>query len=297
MRILLTGATGQVGRAIAVHLAARGHEVIGQSRRFSSVPGMARHIEASLGSPDAVERIKGAMPPCEAIVHAAASLSHSLYDPAVSLVNCLGTQQIVQLADVWGARHLIYIASVSAIGSPRQHPITEEHPAQPPTAYHASKLYGEHLVRLAATNERRAVSLRLTSPAGPGTPENRILAVLVRRALANQPIQLLGCGTRRQNYVDVRDVAGAVEACLERQASGLYNIAAAEAISNYDLARLCIEELSSSSTLEFAEKPDPEEGIVWDVSIAKARQDLLFSPRFGIRDSIQAIADEHRRPQ
>jgi nucleoside-diphosphate-sugar epimerase len=297
MRILLTGATGQVGRAIALHLAARGHEVTGQSRRFSSVPGVAFHIEASLGSPDAVERINGAISPCEAIVHAAASLSHSLYDPAVSLVNCLGTQQIIQLADVWGARHLIYIASVPAIGRPRQHPITEEHPVDPPTAYHASKLYGEHLVRLAATKERRSVTLRLTSPAGPGTPENRFLAVVVRRALANRPIQLLGRGTRCQNYVDVRDVAVAVEACLKTAASGIYNIAGAEYISNYDLARQCIEELSSQATVEFAEKADPEEGIVWDVSIAKARQHFLYSPSFGIRDSIQAIAHEHLRPQ
>jgi len=297
MTILLTGATGQVGRAIAVHLAARGHEVIGQSRRLSTVPGMAHHIEATLGSPDAVERIRDAVPPCDAIVHAAASLSHSLHDPALSLANCLGTQQIVKLADIWGTRHLIYISGVTVIGSPWQHPITEEHPAKPLTAYHASKLYGEHLVRLAATNERHTVSLRLTSPAGPGTPENRILAVLVRSALANQLIQLLGRGTRRQNYVDVRDVAGAVDDCLKGQASGLYNIASAETISNYDLARLCIEELSSFSTLEFAGKPDAEEGVVWDVSIAKARQDLLYSPRFGIRDSIQAIANEHRRPQ
>ena len=124
MRILLTGATGQVGRAIAVHLAALGHDVIGQSRRLSNVPGMARHIEASLGSPDAVERIISATPPCEAIVHAAASLSHNLYDPSISLANCLGTQQIVQLADMWGTTRLIYISGVPVIGRPRQHPIT-----------------------------------------------------------------------------------------------------------------------------------------------------------------------------
>jgi nucleoside-diphosphate-sugar epimerase len=92
--------------------------------------------------------------------------------------------------------------------------------------------------------------------------------------------------------VDVRDVAGAVAACVRTAASGLYNIAGAEAISNLNLARLCIQELSSSSTVEFAEKRDPEEGAAWDVSIAKARRELQFEPCHTMAQSIKAIADE-----
>jgi UDP-glucose 4-epimerase len=297
MRALLTGATGQVGRSIAAYLAAQGYEVVGASRRFTEPPGLVGHVEADLGSPDAVERIVRAVPACDGIVHAAAAISHDLYDPSISLVNCLGTQQIVKLAGIWGTRRLIYISSVPVIGRPLQHPITEEHPVHPLTAYHASKLYGEHLVRLAGTGQCSTVSLRLTSPAGPGTPENRILAVFVRRAMANQPIQVLGRGTRRQNYVDVRDVAAAVEACLRTEACGVYNIAAATSISNYDLARACTDTLASSSRVEYAGNPDPEEGVAWEVSIEKARRDFGYSPRCGIVDSIQATAHESNHPR
>ncbi|MGA3039392.1 MAG: NAD(P)-dependent oxidoreductase [Bryobacteraceae bacterium] len=296
MRVLLTGNTGQVGRSIAAHLVARGYEVAGASRRPAALAGLAGHVEVALGAADAVERIAGAIPACEGIVHAAAAISHDLNDPSISLVNCLGTQQIVKLAGIWGARRLIYISSVPVIGRPLQYPITEEHPVQPATAYHASKLYGEHLVRLAGERQCSTVSLRLTSPAGPGTPENRILAVFVRRALAHQPIQVLGRGTRRQNYVDVRDVAAAVEMCLRNTAGGVYNVAAAASIGNYDLARACIDALGSSSTVEYTGKPDPEEGVAWDVSIEKARRDFGYSPACGIADSILATAHECNHP-
>jgi UDP-glucose 4-epimerase len=299
MRIFLTGATGQVGRAIAALLTDHGHQVAGASRHFRPVPGLYEQVEACLGSEDFIDLIGKALQPCEAIVHTAASLSHDFYDPSISLTNCLGTQQITKLAQIWSAAQLVYISSVPVIGRPLQHPITEDHPTQPSTTYHASKLYGEHLMRLAESNGSRAASLRLTSPSGPGTPENRILAVFVRRAMAGEPLQVLGRGTRQQNYVDVRDVAIAVEACLTKHASGVYNIAAVDSISNYELARTCVDELRSSARVEFAGKLDAEEGTVWDVSVSKACQDLGYRPQFAIRDSIRAIAQEqsHRNHQ
>ncbi|HWW16470.1 MAG TPA: NAD(P)-dependent oxidoreductase [Candidatus Dormibacteraeota bacterium] len=299
MRIFLTGATGQVGRAIATFLADQGHQVAGASRQIRPAPGLFEHVEACLGAEDAFDLMVKALRPCEAIVHAAASLSHDNSDPLISLTNCLGTQQIIKLAHSWGASQLVYISSLPVIGRPVQHPITEDHPTQPPTTYHASKLYGECLMRLAEGNGCRAASLRLTSPSGPGTPENRILAVFVRRAVAGEPLQVLGRGSRRQNYVDVRDVAVAVDACLTKRASGVYNIAAADSISNYELAQTCISELSSSARVDFAGKPDPEEGTVWDVSVSKACRDLGYRPQFTIRDSIRAVAQDrlHRDTQ
>ncbi|MGH9504281.1 MAG: NAD-dependent epimerase/dehydratase family protein [Terriglobales bacterium] len=299
MRVFITGVTGQVGRAIAAHLAGQGYHVTGLSRRFRTVPGLFEHVEACLGSENAIELICHEVQPCEAIVHAAASMSHDNGDPSISLTNCLGTQQILKLAAIWGSSQLVYLSSVPVIGRPLQHPITEDHPTRPSTAYHASKLYGERLMHLAESASCRAASLRLTSPSGPGTPENRILSVFVSRAIAGSPLQVLGQGTRKQNYVDVRDVAAAVETCLTRHASGVYNVASAESISNHELARICIDELGSYSRVEFVAKPDPEEGTVWDVSISKACRDLDYRPRLTIRDSIRAVAEEmsHRSNQ
>src|SRR5258708_30740608 len=122
------------------------------SRHFQPVPGLSEHVEASLGSEGAIERVCKALQPCQVIVHAAASLTHDKYDLSISLTNCLGTQQIVKLAHIWRCLQLVYTSGVPVIGRPLQHPITEDHPLQPLTAYHASKLYGEDLMRMAEDN-------------------------------------------------------------------------------------------------------------------------------------------------
>jgi nucleoside-diphosphate-sugar epimerase len=166
---------------------------------------------------------------------------------------------------------------------------------RPETAYHASKHFGEQLVRLAATQGLNAVSLRLPAPVGPGMPKNRLLTSLVRRALSNEPIELIGQGTRQQNYIDIRDIAQAVLLCLEKQVSGVFNIASASCISNLDLARRCIALCSSLSEIVFSSRSDIEEGFVWDVSIEKARKELGYIPKYLIDAAIEsAIVDTHK---
>ena len=296
MRILLTGATGQVGRAIGAHLAAR-HVVIGVSRTPAARPSIHEIVQATLGSEDAVSRIERCVRPCEAIIHAAAAILGDPRDPALSLTNCLGTQQVVELAIDWSRVPVIFLSSVPVIGRPGRLPITEDRPVDPPSVYHASKVFGEHLMAIAARSGCRTASLRLTSPAGPGTPETRILGTFVRRALAGAPISIAGRGTRRQNYVDVRDIAAAVEASVNSGASGVYNVAGATSISNMDLAKTCVRVLQSRSVIELAGNADPEDDVSWDVDISKARREFGYEARFGIEDSIRALADEYDHPQ
>ena len=293
MRVLVTGSSGHVGSTIATHLLNNGWEVIGLSRTPGKVKELVQYVQADISSSSFVEQVSSATLPCAAIVHAAAALDKDLYVPAISLTNCLGTQQVLRLAQMWGANSFVYISSVPVIGMPQQLPITEGHPMNPLTAYHASKLYGEHLTEIARRSGLTSAILRLTSPVGPGMPGNRILSVFVRRALANEPLQLFGHGTRRQNYVDVRDVALAVEQCLQQRVAGLFNIGGRHSISNHDLAKLCVRVLGSSSPITFTDQPDPEEGIIWQISIAKAAEHFAYDPQYGIEESIRALGAEY----
>jgi UDP-glucose 4-epimerase len=256
------------------------------------VKGLRQQVQVDLGLTSFAEKVHDLTPRCAAIVHAAAALDKDLYLPAISLTNCLGTQQVLKLARIWNVASFVYISSVGVIGTPRQLPVTEEHPTDPPTAYHASKLFGEQLTRLAGQNGLASAVLRLTSPVGPGMPGNRILSVFVKRALANEPLQLAGQGTRRQNYVDVRDVAIAVESCLHGHITGTFNIAGRNSISNRELAETCIHTLESSSKITSTGQRDPEERIVWEVSIAKAAEGFGYDPRYAIEDSIRAVGAE-----
>lgn len=290
MRILLTGATGFVGKAIAAHLLTKGHEVtcLHASPRSASVASGLEDLLLDIGSQIQVEALAGRILHCEAIVHAAASLDMSLFAPSVPLANCAGVQNMLWLASRWGSR-FVFLSSLPVIGFPQVLPITETHPTVPQTAYHASKLFGEQLVDLALAQGVKGVSLRLTAPVGPGMPQGRLLPVLVARALRGEPISLSGAGTRKQNYIDVRDIAGAVELCLARESVGVLNIASTACIANLALAQRCIELCQSTSSIVFNGHVDPEEGLIWDVAIDKARRELGFEPRFNIEDAITAV--------
>lgn len=296
MKVLVTGASGHVGGAIAAHLIQNGWEVVGLSRQASSVAGLVGQIQADLRAPSFVEEVTTAVPACDAIVHTAAALDKDPAAAAISLTNCLGMQHMLALAQRWRVKGFVYTSSVPVIGMPQSLPVTEDHPVNPPTAYHASKVYGEYLLGVARRDGLSGAILRLTSPVGPGMPSSRIFSVFVTRARANAPLSLMGRGTRRQNYVDVRDVAMAVEQCLRQRVDGLFNIAGASSISNYELAQACVETLVSSSPITFTGQADPEEGIAWEVSIARAAERFGYAPRYAIEASIRAVsADDAAR--
>lgn len=291
--MLVTGASGYVGGAVASHLECRGIQVVRLSRQHAAVRSAESHVAFDLGIPGVSAQILEKVLRCDCVVHAAACLDKDLAAHGVSITNCLGTQEIVRVASAWRGCHLVYISSVPVIGRPRQLPITEEHPVEPLTAYHASKIYGEHLVRIAGDGGPSSATLRLSAPVGPGMPEGRFLSRLIRHAMIGSPVCVFGKGTRQQDYVDVRDVAAAVEKCIHLNAQGVFNVASGRSISNLDLARMCVEVLQSDSTIVFSGESDPEEGVIWDVSIARARAVLGYEPRFSLQDSIRDTAHRY----
>lgn len=290
MRVLLTGATGFVGQALAAHLLAQGHEVVGAHASPKPVPsrGGFEDVLLDIGNAAEVAALASQVTPCDAIVHAAASLDMNLFAPNVPHANCAGVQNMLGLASRWRSR-FVFISSLPVIGAPQVLPITEAHPVLPLTAYHASKWFGEQLVHLAQAQGVKGVSLRLTAPVGPGMPRGRLLPVLLSLAARHEPLVLSGAGTRKQNYIDVRDIAGAVERCLERDVVGVFNIASADCIANLALAERCIARCQSTSKIVFNGRDDPEEGWTWDVAIDKARRELGFVPRFDIDDAVTAV--------
>ena len=295
MKILVTGASGFIGVTICSKLLSCGHQVIGLQRHAYPPTNAAQShqvVIAHIEDRTEIEEVRRKVGQCGAIVHAAASLDMSFYAPEVSLTNCLGLQNILWLAEQWGTKHFIFVSSIPVIGVPLIFPIGEDHPSEPATAYHASKLFGEHLVRIAAIHGINGVSLRVPAPVGPNLPGNRLLSIFVRRAINNEAIEITGRGSRQQNYVDVRDIARATVLTLQHQVSGVFNIAGSSTISNLELARHCIERCHSKSEIVFNSMKDPEEGYTWDVSIDKAREVLGYVPKYNIDDAVDAaIAD------
>lgn len=287
MKVLVTGASGHIGGAIVHALVEAGHEVVVAVRGNERVQGAAKTLPFNLLDDGIADSLLRAVERCDAIVHAAAIMDPTFPNADVSRGNAGGTHQLLNVAQAWGGVSFVYISGVGVIGAPLQHPISETHPAQPATTYTASKLYGEILTRLYGESGAPAVSLRVSSPVGPGMRARRIFSIFAEAAAKGDTIHV-GDPERRQDYVDVRDVAAAVVACLGTAVTGLYNIASGRAVSNLELAKTAVAALNSASHIEVS----PQQSVpqVWDVSIEAARRAFGYAPRISLIDSVRDFA-------
>lgn len=283
MRVLVTGASGHVGGAIRQALLAAGHDV--------ASPGRATGLD--LAAPDVAAQWR-AIAPCAAIVHAAAVLSGAATSRTLVATNVEGTRSLLEASAEWRARVFVLVSSIAVLGapSPGGRALEEDGTPSPRTPYAATKLLGEHLVTMAGEAAPRRLALRLTAPVGRGMAHGRLLPVLVRRALAGEPLRLQGEGSREQDYIDARDIARAVTLALREDASaaGVLHIASGRPLSNRDLARRVLAVTRSRAAVEFTGEPDAEEGLCWRVSVEKAARELGFRAAIPIEESISEVA-------
>ena len=194
MRILVTGASGFVGRALVEDLAAQGHRVRAAMRQpadiFSravevvAVSDLARPLEwrSLLSDINAVVHLAG-------IAHITSGIAEDLYDR----VNRAATAALATAAARDRIERLIFVSSIRAQSGPAcDHPLTEADAPHPVDAYGRSKLAAEDAIRAA---QLPFTILRPALIYGPRVKGN--LADLIRLARSPWPLPLGALRNRR----------------------------------------------------------------------------------------------------
>ena len=219
-RVLVTGASGFVGRWLSAWLAGRGTPVRGLVRPGAAplAEGVERAEAAGLDDRAAVAR---ALEGVDSVVHLAARvhvMRETAADPAAEFrrVNVEGTHALLEESAAAGVRAFAFASSVKAMGERSgDRPWTEADEPEPVDPYGVSKLEAERLVADYA-DRLHTTSLRLPLVYGPGMKGNMIsLFRLVDRGL---PLPLGGVRNRR-SLAYVGNVAAAFEAALRAPAA------------------------------------------------------------------------------
>lgn len=298
MNILVTGANGFIGKNIIdVLLKEYGeHQIIGTGRGENRNSKLINYVSADITDKEFVNSMIDKFGHYDVIVHTAACLGKtSSQTEELIKTNCLGSYNILQLANKSGCKKIIHTSGITVIGIPKNLPIMETHRTEPNSMYHITKLTSEYILNLAKNTGIKVTNLRIPSPVGAGMNDNTILPVFIRKAINNEKIMLDGKGTRKQNYVHVKDIARAVNLAVKQDVCGLFNIAADNTVSNLELAQKCIEVLHSASEIIFSGKEDAADSFVWDISIQKAHQELGYIPQCTLEQTILEIADMYQR--
>lgn len=185
-RVLVTGATGFVGRAVAAALVARGTRLRllvrrGSNRRNLAALGATELVEGDLRDASLLARATAG---CEQIYHVAADYRLWVPDPESMLeTNIGGTRALMRAARVQGVQRVVYTSSVAALGlTPDGSPADESTPLDPATligTYKRSKYLAEQVVCEEGAHGLPVVIVNPSSPVGPGdikpTPTGRII--------------------------------------------------------------------------------------------------------------------------
>ena len=217
MRVLVTGGTGYLGRAIVAALARGGHEAIVFARRATASGVAGRLIDGDVrDTPTVTRAAEGA----DAICHTAALVSLWRRDPSeFDAVNVGGLQSTLAAARALRIARVVYTSSFLALpphDSPQ--PLTANH-------YQRTKVVARDVARRAAADGLPVVTLYPGVIYGPGAQtEGNLVGRLLRDHLAGRLPGLIGAD-RRWSFCFVDDVAEAhVRALTHPRPAGEYVI-------------------------------------------------------------------------
>lgn len=221
--VLVTGATGFLGRAVCRRLLAAGYGVRGLSREPAPTGPTdvewRRWPDAGRSEDGLLEVLTG----CDGVIHLAARvhvMREAATDPLAEFreANVELTRRVVAACRRAGVGRFVLASSVKAVGERFERPITEAQAPAPEDAYGRSKLEAEAVVAAAAADGALwAPVLRFPLIYGPGVRANmRALFGLVARGV---PLPF-GAVRNRRSYLYVENAASAVVAVLEHEGRG-----------------------------------------------------------------------------
>ncbi|MFN7294368.1 MAG: NAD-dependent epimerase [Lysobacteraceae bacterium] len=234
MRILVTGAAGFIGSALAHRLLDRGDEVLGydnlndyydvrlkQARldRLTPRPGFS-FVKASLEDREALEAAFDAFKPQRVVNLAAqAGVRYSLENPRAYIdANIVGFLNVLEACRHKGVEHLVYASSSSVYGSNRKLPFAVEDSVDHPVSlYAASKKANElmahtysHLFGLPTTG------LRFFTVYGPWGRPDMALFLFTRKIVAGEPSDVCNHGNHSRDFTYIDDIVEGVVRTLDR---------------------------------------------------------------------------------
>lgn len=238
--VLITGAAGFIGAALAQRLLQRGERVVGldslnsyydpalkqarlQQIEAVATPGAWRFCHQSLEDADSLNALFAQEKP-EVVVNLAAQagVRYSLENPAAYIQsNLVGFGNILEGCRHHGVENLVYASSSSVYGGNRNLPFHERQPVNHPVSlYAASKKANElmahtysHLYGLSATG------LRFFTVYGPWGRPDMAPMLFAKAILAGEPIKVFNHGKMQRDFTYIDDIVEGVLRCCDKPAT------------------------------------------------------------------------------
>ncbi len=317
MKVLVTGASGFIGKWLVKALLDRGDQVrvLGRSEASFKDP-LFQNTEKIYGDISNLEQVSAAVQGCEMVFHLAGLIGYTktMYQKMI-IANVVGTQNVVDACIQHKVKKLIHMSSVVAVGASfDKKPLNEDSEyniSHLHLGYFETKRRAEEIVLDAAKNNSLfALCINPSTVYGPGDAEKGSRKTQIKVAQGKFPFYT-GGGV---NVVHVEDLTKAILIASEIGRSGERYIIAGENILIKDLFRIIAEEAGVKAPwirlpnwlVHILGKAGGEKGPVnsetaWTSTLfhwfdsSKAQKELQLNPRparEAIKESVQWMKEK-----
>ena len=315
--ILITGAAGFIGQAVAAALLSDGIEVVGLDNlnayydpalknarlaRLREYEGFTFH-KLDLADESGMQALFGAHEFLQ-VVHLAAQagVRYSIEAPQQYISsNIAGLTVLLECCAGHGVQHLLYASSSSVYGDTERTPFSEQDTAdRPRSLYAATKRAGELLAwSYARTYGLPSTGIRYFTVYGPWGRPDMAAMTFAEDLRAGRPLKVFGDGRQRRAFTYIGDAVAGTLAILERGAparqppAALYNLGSEEDVELLDFIRILGRETGVEVEIEFAPEPQGEmRATLPDMSAM--RRDFGFEPRVGLEEGLTEFVHWYR---
>ena len=318
MRYLVTGGAGFIGSNFVRHLLRErpDAEVVnldaltyaGHLESLSDVEDDPRYRFVHADVCDGGE-VREAMGGADVVFHLAAEshVDRSIMEDAPFIrTNVLGTGTLLAAALEAGVRRFVQVSTDEVYGElpwrdpedgdPHAPRFTEDTPLAPRSPYSASKAAGDHLaLAYHTTHGMDVVVTRCSNNYGPYQYPEKLLPVVITRALENRPAPVYGDGLYVRDWIHVRDHCTGILAAAEQGRPGrVYNFGGAAERTNLSVIRDILRILGKPESLVERVKDRPGHDRRYAIDASRAKEELGWAPSVRLEEGLEETVDWYR---
>ena len=254
-----------------------------------------RFVRADITDAAAVDRLFAEEKPDIVVNFAAEShVDRSVEDPGLFLrTNILGTQTLMDACRRHGIKRYHQVSTDEVYGDlPLDRPdlfFTEETPIHTSSPYSASKASADLLVLAYARTFKLPVSIsRCSNNYGPYHFPEKLIPLMISRALADQSLPVYGTGENIRDWLYVEDHCAAIDLVMRKGREGeVYNIGGHNERTNLDVVKTILRELGKPESLITYVKDRPGHDRRYAIDPTKIHNELGWLPTTTFDDGIR----------
>ena len=304
MKVLVTGGAGFIGSAFVRQAVKEGWDVAvldaltyaGDLERLKEVDGKYKFYHVNLVERKAVFDVLEDFRP-EVVVHLAAEshVDRSILDPLRFIrSNVEGTLNLLDASKEFKVERFINISTDEVYGELGEAGyFTEESPLNPNSPYSVSKAGADMLGRAYyRTYKLPVITVRPSNNYGPWQYPEKLIPVIILKALRDEPIPVYGNGMNVRQWLYVEDCAEAVLKIVKDGKEGeIYNVAGPEEKRNIEVVKTILRLMNKPESLIKFVKDRPGHDYRYAMKAEKIKRELSWEPRVGFEEGISKTVE------